>query len=291
MQEATPIIIKKVKKGGHGHHGGAWKVAYADFVTAMMAFFLVMWILGMSDETKEAVAAYFRDPHGFRVAPALSRASIGHSPETLLMLRQDREPAGDGETRRYEAAAGEVSQAAEEAIREAVQAAGGSEAEYQALMDGVEIRVSEEGLLIELVESRAQGELFFDLGSARIRPAGQALLRKVAPILQELGRPLMIDGHTDAHPYRGSGYDNFDLSSDRAHAVRRLLIGNGLHAERIASVRGFAATRPRLSDPYHFANRRVSLLVPFAAQRAAALEMPAEGLRESIDGRFRLPQP
>lgn len=247
-----PIIIKKVKKGGHGHHGGSWKVAYADFVTAMMAFFLVMWIVGMEEDVKEAIEGYFSNPVGFKkgYGSGAMMISSGNSPNQKqkppisLMLRQAEEA-------KFKEAEGK--------LREAVQ-----RAQYKLENTIIEVSVTEEGLRIEIMES-GDGNPFFPTGSAIMRPPLVLALQLVAGELVELSNPIAVEGHTDG---RGFGDNlartNWELSADRANAARRVLEVAGIPKKRISEVRGYADTRLRVpTDPFAAQNRRISLLLPF----------------------------
>lgn len=283
MQEGTPIIIKKVKKHGHGHHGGAWKVAYADFVTAMMAFFMVMWILGMSDTQKEAIAAYFNDPVGYsRKTPTFFDPEIGPSKDAVA----NGDPAysqNDGlleDKAQLDSAQGQIEQAIENDTELSKLAGSGD----------LEVKQTEEGLVLELIENEASGEVFFELGSSSIRDQARAVFEKLAPILAKTKRLMKIEGHTDSRPYPGTGYDNFDLSSERANQVRRLLMAHGVNKKQILGAEGKADNDPRKpEDPTHFSNRRVTVLLPYKYAKSATLKMPTDIVDEKIEGVFARP--
>jgi len=235
------IIVKK-KKGHGGHHGGAWKVAYADFVTAMMALFIVLWIVGQSDAVKKAVSMYFKDPGIFesgRGGGVLEGAS-GKAPS----------PTSD--------TAMEIEKLKAEAkkIEEAIAAT----PEFDKFKDKVQITVTEEGLRIELVENSTG--LFFDVGSAHIKPETVKLLKLVAQEIGKLKNKIMIEGYTAARPYVNKDYTNGELSADRANTARRVLEENGIRQDQVLQVRGFADRNQKHPDrPLYFANRRVSILV------------------------------
>jgi chemotaxis protein MotB len=239
------VVIKKKGHGKHGHHGGAWKVAYADFVTAMMAFFLVMWIVGQSKEMREGVAAYFRDPvafgNGNGVLPGAKAGTTGE--------RQLAAPDVEAATKALEQAANN--------LREKLK----SLPDFDKIRDQVEIRVTPEGLQIELLDSAKEG--FFDSGSAVLKPETVSLLQVMGPELGGLGHPVVIDGHTDTAPYAAAeGYGNWELSTDRANAARRVLQVSGIQPDQLEAVRGYAATKLRYPDrPLDPANRRISILV------------------------------
>jgi chemotaxis protein MotB len=234
---AQPIIVIK-KKGGHGgHHGGAWKVAYADFVTAMMSLFIVLWLMGSSTKVKEAVAGYFNDPKG-----------TGKLLGTVL--------TGTGQVIMAKISDTQLKQLKEK-LEEEIKA----RKDLEKLAKQVEITITPEGLRIELIEGK--NGTFYELGSARLSPGGQQLLALLAKELKTLPNSLLIEGYTDAKPYASdSGYSNWDLSADRANAARRLLQQNGVRENQVTQVRGYADQMLRVKDnPMDPSNRRISILV------------------------------
>jgi chemotaxis protein MotB len=275
-----PIIIKKIKKGGHGHHGGAWKVAFADFVTAMMAFFMVMWIVSMSGEDRAVIQAYFNDPVGFAKDPPKHRISLT--------------PRGVHEKAK---SLGESSQRAVQKLDSVERTGGQIEAimnEDQSLKElamkgSLEMRITAEGLVIEFVESEMNGEVFFQLGSAEIRPGAQEVIAKVARLLAESGHKVKFQGHTDGRPMNGP-LDNWTLSAARANAVRLAMAKAGLPESNILAVDGFADRKPRRADdPLHFSNRRVSVLLPYAMEPETIEGLPKSGFTEERESHFRKP--
>ena len=239
MDKTRPMIILK-KKGGHGgHHGGAWKVAYADFVTAMMSLFIVLWLLSSSKPVQEAVGGYFRDPNG----TATKKGSINVGAGENFVLTKDDMP--------------KLKDQLQQKIREMH--------DFEKLKSHVEMTVTSEGLRIELTES-ASGT-FFDSGSPNLNADGRDLLITLAQELGKLPNKLSIEGHTDSKPYAASGnYSNWELSSDRANAARRLMQANGVGPDQVMQVRGFADQRLRkLDDPLDASNRRISLIVQYVA--------------------------
>jgi chemotaxis protein MotB len=267
MVKGDPIIIvRKKRRHGHGHHGGAWKVAYADFVTAMMAFFLVMWIVGQSQTVRAAVAGYFRDPGIFEQQRSTGPIAGGEASidpnATPFLPREARQ-----EIERL------LKQTAEE-IRRALAA----QPSLSALANQIEIQVTAEGLRIELVESTTIS--FFDSGSAVLRPESIEVLTVIAGELGRLGKPVILEGHTDNRQYTNrESYTNWELSSDRANAARRAMLGHGLVDGQIDNVRGYADTRPRISsDAADPRNRRVSIVVRTFDERdlAGLLQRSAE---------------
>jgi len=244
------IIIKKGGHGKHGHHGGAWKVAYADFVTAMMAFFLVMWIVGLGKPTRESVASYFRDPIAFEakngggsgVLPGATRGVEGGGQTPM-------EPDVKSATAALEKAASH--------LREVL----ARTPKFEALKDRIEIQVTDEGLRIELREAPDDG--FFAIGSAALKPSTVDLLKVIAEELTVLPNRVAVEGHTDRQPYRpGQKYTNWELSADRANAARHVLQDGGIRDGQIDAVRGYADTRLRIADnPLDPGNRRISIVV------------------------------
>lgn len=245
------IVVKKVKKGG-GHHGGSWKVAYADFVTAMMAFFLVMWIVSMDQGAKDLVEGYFNDPIGFRRAFGAGRDPLSQG-STPIPTDIQRMPIyiRQVEQRRFNAVRDQI-------LRELEGTAGMSELSAQ-----VEVVLTPDGLRIELREGEG-AETFFTVGSAGVKPATVDALRIVVANIQELPNPVVVEGHTDSAGYPSDSYTNWELSVDRANAARRVLAEQGLSPERILEVRGHADRSLLLPDaPFDPANRRVSILIPY----------------------------
>ncbi len=247
------VIVKKKVAGGGGHHGGSWKVAYADFVTAMMAFFMVMWILGMDDQTKSAIEGYFSNPVGYRkgYGAGSSPVSIGSTP-TNIQRSQLRVLVRANEEKTFEAARQKIMSKL---------AANDSLAKFNAEVDVV---VTRDGLRIELIES-GSGDVFFPLGSAQMKAATALVLQLVGTELASLSHPIVLEGHTDAALFgSGATYTNWELSADRANAARRVLETTGLGDGRLVEVRGYADKRLRVpDDPTSPANRRISLLLPF----------------------------
>jgi len=246
------IIVKKKVRGGHEDHGGAWKVAYADFVTAMMAFFLVMWLLGMSQDTKDLIQGYFSNPVGFQrsFSGGANPLSAGSSPADLNLRRAILM------TRAYQ-------KARFEETAEELQKAISEEGTVNSLPAAVEMVVTEEGLRIELMET-GEGDTFFDKSSANLKSALVTVLGMIAEELQPLPNDVVVEGHTDALRFGSSGYANWELSVDRANSARRVLISSGLQPERVAEVRGYANRKLKNpEDAYDPRNRRISILLPF----------------------------
>jgi chemotaxis protein MotB len=232
-----PIIILK-KKGGHGgHHGGAWKVAYADFVTAMMALFIVLWLLNSSKQIQEAVGGYFKDPTGTSKKVGSNMVGVGEN----FVLTRDNMPK----------------------LKDQLQQAMRQMGDFEKLKNHIEMTVTTEGLRIELSESAAG--TFFDSGSPKLNSDGRELLIMLAGELSKLPNKLSIEGHTDSQPYApNANYGNWELSTDRANAARRLVQQNGIRPDQVTQVRGFADMRLRKPEaPFDPANRRISLIVQY----------------------------
>lgn len=252
-ENEAPIIVIK-KHGAHdGHHGGAWKVAYADFVTAMMAFFLVMWLVNQSDKVKAGVGGYFRDPVGFsnKEGSGVLEGSKG----AVTPPKPSRE--AEEIRRRQEEKVREKLNAKAQELSQAMRAEGG----LGELSKLVEIQVTDEGLRIQLMESG--DSTFFGLGSAQLSSEGVHALTLIANQIGPLGYKVVVEGHTDSKKYvnRGS-YSNWELSSDRANSARRILEENGVDVGKIAEIRGYADTHPRFVDrPEDPGNRRIAIVV------------------------------
>jgi chemotaxis protein MotB len=233
-----PIIVIK-KKGGHGggHNGGAWKVAYADFVTAMMALFIVLWLMGSSTKVKKAVAGYFNDPKG---TGALLGTMMSGTGEAVMAKSTD-----------------DQLQQLKEKLEQEIKA----RKELEKLSKQIEMTITPEGLRIELIEGK--DGTFFQSGSAKLSDSGQELLALLGKELKTLPNSLLIEGHTDATPYSSdSGYSNWDLSADRANSARRLLQQDGVRTNQVTQVRGYADQMLRVKDnPSDPSNRRISILV------------------------------
>lgn len=242
--KSQPIIVVK-KKAGHGnHHGGAWKVAYADFVTAMMSLFIVLWLMNQSDQVKKAVAGYFNDPKGTASLPGTTMSGNG---AVVVENQSDLQKLKDK---------------LEQEIK--------AKKELEKLSKQIEITITPEGLRIELLEDK--NGTFYESGSAHLSANGQELLSLLADELRTLPNSLLIEGHTDATQYStDASYSNWELSADRANAARRLLQAGGARADQVTQVRGYADQFLRVkNNPYDPSNRRISILVKNAGSGALA---------------------
>jgi chemotaxis protein MotB len=232
-----PIIIIKKKAAHGGHHGGAWKVAYADFVTAMMALFIVLWLLNSSEQVRKAVSAYFQDPSG--TGSHSGSASTGTG-ETVSVNRDNMS---------------ELKDKLEQALKKSP--------EFEKLKDYILMSVTGEGLRVEMMES--EHGVFFESGSARPTAVGQELILRLGQELKKLPNDLMIEGHTDAKPFANKGeYSNWELSTDRANTARRLMESDGMPHGRVVQVRGFAdQSLHDEENPEAPSNRRISVIVRY----------------------------
>jgi chemotaxis protein MotB len=244
-ENKASIIIKKVHGKHGGHHGGAWKVAYADFVTAMMALFIVLWIIASANPAlKAGLAQYFRDPGVFET----TAGSLLPSQESSL-LSPAVPPTGDAGPPPLE----QVQEQLHEALR--------GLAEYSTIQEQIQMHLTPEGLLIDLVDRDKQA--FFALSSAQLTPLLLHVLEKIAQQVKDLPNKIAISGHTDARPYRDSAfYSNWELSVARALNARRALEQMGIPSARVKWVSGHADSSPLFpADPFNPANRRISVLI------------------------------
>lgn len=253
--DKRPIIIKKVKKSeGGGHHGGQWKIAYADFMTAMMAFFLVMWLINMTSEEKRAkIAMYFRTFSIFEK----SGGSILEG-GTGKPFEQDTK----GQAKIVERIEAEVAASATQKNAEKVKQSmkGVIDTQLQQFSDQIMVSTTPEGIRIDLIDK--DGNPLFSSGSSYLNRNGKEVLKVIGKTLNELSNKIVIEGHTDALTYRGDQSGNWALSIERANAARSELIMNGYNPNKISSVVGYAATRPLIKDnPNDSRNRRISILV------------------------------
>jgi len=259
---APIIVIKKVVGHGGGHNGGAWKVAYADFVTALMSLFIVLWLMSSSEQVKKAVAGYFNDPQGTGKLLGTQMTGTGDAPTAA-------DPTGQLEKLKAK-------------IEQAIKA----NKDLQKLSKQIEITITSEGLRIELIEGK--NGTFYELGSPKLNANGQELLTLLAAELKTLPNSLLIEGYTDATPYSGNiaiGYSNWDLSADRANSARRLLQQSGVRSNQVSQVRGYADQMLRVKDkPNDPSNRRVSILV-----KNDNAPVPTLSAAKVVDGTTPLP--
>jgi len=254
---SPPIVVIK-KKGGHGgHHGGAWKVAYADFVTAMMALFIVLWLMNSSKQLQVAVGGYFKDPTGTAKKVGSNQSGTG---ENFPLTKQNMARLKDE---------------LQKSIRRIN--------DLDQLRKNIEMTVTAEGLRIELLES--DKGTFFDSGSSEPNKSGKELLALLAEQLGKVPNHISVEGHTDAKPFTGAGsYSNWELSADRANAARRLMQQSGLRADQVSQVRGFADQCLRNGvDPLDPSNRRISIIVQYLNAEAESEKGSDKATKQSTE--------
>ena len=273
-KKLQPIIIKKIKKGGHGAHGGAWKIAYADFVTAMMAFFLLMWLLGSTTEgDKKAIADYFNTP--LKLALSNTGSGSGDSAHILKgggtdlsrstgqVKRGDVEaPSNKLNLLALKAEHERIDRAKLEKLKEKVKKILSTNPKLAPHRGQIKLDMTRDGLRIQIIDENNRP--MFDVGSAVVKPYMRDLLRVIGEVLIEVPNRLTLEGHTDGQKFSSGdwGYSNWELSSDRANASRRELLLGGLPEGRVLRVLGLANSIPFLpEDPNHSTNRRISLIV------------------------------
>lgn len=237
--KTQPIIVVKKKVNHGGHHGGAWKVAYADFVTAMMSLFIVLWLMSQSDPVKKAVAGYFNDPKGFSTMLGTTMTGTGNG--TIPVVDPNQQQL--------------------QQLKEKLEKEIAARKDLEKLRKQIEITITPEGLRIELLEDK--NGTFYKSGSADLSSDGKELLALLATELKTLPNKLLIEGHTDATPYsKNADYSNWELSADRANAARRLMQESGVRADQVTQVRGFADQMLRdPKNPFDPSNRRITILV------------------------------
>ena len=268
-----PIVVKRIKKGGGGAHGGAWKIAYADFVTAMMAFFLLMWLLGSTTKGDlNGIAEYFKTP--LKVAMAGGSGS-GDSSSILQGGGQDltrstgQVKRGDLESHKQVVNSQELTRAFEEAeaqklsgLKDKIQKMIDTTPDLKQFKNQLLLDITDEGLRIQIVDQKNRP--MFDSSSAELKPYTSEILRQIGKALNGVSNKISLSGHTDATPYVGGdkGYSNWELSASRANAARRELIAGGMDEAKVMRVVGLASAVPLdKSDPFDPINRRISIIV------------------------------
>jgi chemotaxis protein MotB len=273
-KKLQPIIIKRVKKGGHATHGGAWKIAYADFVTAMMAFFLLMWLLGSTSEgDKKGISDYFQSPlkvamQGGSGAGASNSVINGGGNDLTQSAGQSKR--GDGADKSAKKMSGDKNKV-ETAMRDAKRLAAlsakiagviSNNPKLSEFSSQIRLEITPDGLQIQIVDD--QRRPMFDSGSAVVKPYMRDILREIGIALTDVENKISLDGHTDRTSYGNAarGYSNWELSADRANATRRELAAAGMPEEKLARVVGMASSLPLEPDnPLSPSNRRISILV------------------------------
>jgi len=261
-KKAPEVKVKYVKKkGGHAAaHGGAWKVAYADLVTAMMAFFLLMWLLGSaSKSTKEGIAGFMREGASFfdteRGKSILAEYGKGILPGTRGLDTQ-----GDDGDKSEAEDANEAERKALEMLKKAIEKAFDTDRLLSAFKDQISLDFTEEGLRIQIKDKGEQA--LFDSGSDHLKPYAQSILQEIAKELAKMKNHIVVGGHTDSVPYVGTGYTNWDLSSARANSALRAILSTNFPQAQVKRVTGYAETLPMENlDPRDPQNRRLSIIV------------------------------
>ena len=292
-QKPQLLVIRRVKRGhGGGHHGGAWKVAYADFVTAMMAFFLVMWLVGTTTKVeKGAIAEYFKNPSmqaGHSMVPSQSMGPGGQANSMVQMAEITTPTKGDDGTQLHKPTPTEIEKLAREAEMKQLEAlmqnlkeAIDKSQALQPFKDQLLLDITPEGLRIQIVDK--QSRPMFDSGSTTLKPYTGDILHELAAFLNSVPNKVSLSGHTDTAPYAGGdGYSNWELSSGRANAARRALVAGGMQENKVALVIGLAdSVLFDKNDPRNPINRRISIVVMNKAAEKAALEPDAPATPEA----------
>jgi chemotaxis protein MotB len=274
QQPETKVKFIK-KKGGHAAaHGGAWKVAYADLVTAMMAFFLLMWLLNStSSNTKAGIAGMFQDPDFFNtekgkaVLSEYAKEKAGILPGGKGM----KAPGDEGGAPPVSEDTGEQEQQRMEDTATAITKAFNEDKLLEAFKDQISFEFTDEGLRIQIQDKLAQ--VLFDSGSAQLKPYTLSILKEIAQELGKLPNHILIGGHTDSIHYPGKTYTNWELSADRANSARRVLEASGVKPGQVQRVTGYADSVPLANhEPTDPQNRRISIVVLNSASEKADVE-------------------
>ncbi|ATR81513.1 motility protein MotB [Pseudomonas sp. HLS-6] len=278
MENNQPIIVKRVKRFDAGHHGGAWKIAFADFATAMMAFFLVLWLLSTATpEQKLAIAGYFKDPIGFSESGTPYIIDLGGSPqlapEKTINPEVKSEPTPDTSIQldkdKVETMAEQVERERLELLLQELQNKVEENPQLQKFKDQILFEITQDGLRIQIMD--AENRPMFDLGSARLQPYFEDILLAMADTIKAVPNKISISGHTDAKPFAGMGdFGNWELSANRANAARRALVAGGYPDTQVARVVGYASSSLfDRANPFNPVNRRIDIIVlTKKAQRA-----------------------
>lgn len=289
MDNNQPIIVKRVVKRAGGHHGGAWKIAFADFAMAMMAFFLVMWLMSSATpEQKRAISGYFQDPIGFTESASPHVIDLGGTPTPSpdRTLNADIEPAmqqseSSLDAEQAQTFAEQLENQRLELVLQELQNKIEEDPDLTRYMDQVLFEITQDGLRIQIMD--AENRPMFALGSARLQPYFEDILLAMADIIQTIPNKISISGHTDAKPYAGQGdFGNWELSASRANAARRALVAARYPEEQIARVVGYASSALfDREDPFNPVNRRIDILVlTKKAQRSIEQEQPSKDASE-----------
>ncbi|QYX52285.1 flagellar motor protein MotB [Pseudomonas sp. S07E 245] len=270
MENNQPIIIKRVKRFGGGHHGGAWKIAFADFATAMMAFFLVLWLMSTATpEQKIAIAGYFKDPIGFSESGTPYVIDLGGSPELApdktINPEVKSEPTPETSVQldkdQVETMAEQVEKERLNLLLQELQNKVEENPQLQKFKDQILFEITQDGLRIQIMD--AENRPMFDIGSARLQPYFEDILLAMADTIKAVPNKISVSGHTDAKAYAGSGdYGNWELSANRANAARRALVAGGYPDDQVARVVGYASSSLfDRKNPFNPVNRRIDIIV------------------------------
>ncbi len=271
-ENTQPIIVKKIKKGGHAHHGGAWKIAYADFVTAMMAFFLLMWLLGSTTkEQKQAISDYFNNPSPISGpgGASTSMIKIGGGKDVTYSEGDTKKGSNPEEKPKKpdepKPEVGQITQDDKKRLmdlkKELEQAIDASEA-LKPFKDQLLLEITKEGLRIQIVDK--ENRPMFNSGSATMQPYAVKILNEIGKVINHVPNRISLSGHTDATPYSkfSGNYTNWELSADRSNASRRALVQGGMDEEKVARVVGLSsAVLFDKTNPLNPINRRISIIV------------------------------
>ena len=267
----STIVIKRIKKGGHGGHAAAWKIAYADFVTAMMAFFLLMWLLGSTTKGElQGIADYFQSPlkvamSGGSGAGDATTVIQGGGPNLMQSVGQVQNGSNDANRKQPHELRRELERVERERMQRLKQRVEASILNNNKLAEfrhQVRVEVTPDGLRIQIVDDFNRP--MFELGSSSVQPYMRDILRSIAGLLNDVDGRIALSGHTDSAPYAGGerGYSNWELSADRANASRRELVAGGLGRDRIVRVVGLADSHLLVKeDPRSPLNRRIAIIV------------------------------
>src|SRR4030042_2251296 len=272
------IIIKKVKGKGHrkGHHGGEWKVAYADFITAMMAFFLLMWLIAvLAPEKKKTMAQYFKDVSIFE------NTGSGFFEKKIGIM-------GDAGTLKTISRQGDFIQPGQEEFLDKLKK--DIETKLAEVKDQILIEVFEGGVRIQMIDK--EGNPMFTLGSPTLTDSAKKIIKVIASNIREMGNDVAIEGHTDALNYASNRYTNWELSTERASAARKELESEGLNPNRLTRVAGFAANAPLIkSNPSDPRNRRISVVLLFNSSKETRVSQTASSNPSQVIGEFKKTKP
>ncbi len=285
-KKLQPIIIKRVRKGGHGKHGGAWKIAYADFVTAMMAFFLLMWLLGSTTEgDKKGIADFFNAPLKVSLMGGTGSgdsSSVVRGGGADLTRSTGQVKDGDVQAKRrllnlkaLQAEQKRAELARLEALKQKVEQALAASPKLEAMKSQIRLDMTRDGLRIQITDE--QNRPMFDSGSAVVKPYMRELLHEIGHVLSDVPNHITLEGHTDAQPFSAGerGYSNWELSSDRANASRREIVAGGLPDDRMLLVQGMASSKLFVpEDPASPLNRRISIIVMNREAEERLLKLP-----------------